>query len=505
MVVLGDSITNPIYGTFFADGSDRTHFPPQNGFHNVWTPTEGWYAVNVPIVGLSGGSGGYMNWRGVGAFARYWEEGRSYGPRISGSDLPGGAIGWVVDAAARWDFVGAPLQPAALRMTSTLFTPVSQTGELNHGSLASEMIGRGDLRVRHVVYTAPGMVTVPSVLFTRTGDSAITMAYPQPGATPRWAGMDFPARSAQSTWEPDVAKFDMSTSMNYPFAWTPGQGRSYVTSGTMFYDAASTGMSILSLANGGDNTLDHLRTQQNFAQPGWFWGRNRGYHEDALLSWLDAHDMTQPDVTPVIMVTLGTNTANPDNGTNHESIKEMSTEWYAYNLRAIIAKYRAVYAQRGLDPYFLLVSMYDFGEGFPNQFIDTRAERMWEVRQTDPKPERIGFVSLPALMGYANGGGFLTEWYHESWDFHLSSAGSIKLAEVLWECFKAETCAGDFDQNGLVNNNDFFAYISAYSAADPRCDMTTTAINGQPGWGVPNGTISSDDFFYYLIRFAEGC
>jgi hypothetical protein len=36
-------------------------------------------------------------------------------------------------------------------------------------------------------------------------------------------------------------------------------------------------------------------------------------------------------------------------------------------------------------------------------------------------------------------------------------------------------------------------------------DRTTGAIQGQPGYGVPNGVINNDDFFYYLALFAAGC
>ena len=36
-------------------------------------------------------------------------------------------------------------------------------------------------------------------------------------------------------------------------------------------------------------------------------------------------------------------------------------------------------------------------------------------------------------------------------------------------------------------------------------DLTTGAIAGQPGYGVPNGILNNDDFFYYLAIFAAGC
>ncbi len=62
--------------------------------------------------------------------------------------------------------------------------------------------------------------------------------------------------------------------------------------------------------------------------------------------------------------------------------------------------------------------------------------------------------------------------------------------------------------NGIVNNDDFFYYLSRY-AANLGCvscptppDLTTTAIPGSVGYGVPNGILNNDDFFYYLTIFA---
>jgi hypothetical protein len=36
-------------------------------------------------------------------------------------------------------------------------------------------------------------------------------------------------------------------------------------------------------------------------------------------------------------------------------------------------------------------------------------------------------------------------------------------------------------------------------------DLTTGAVPGQPGYGVPDGVLNNDDFFYYLSLFAAGC
>ena len=60
--------------------------------------------------------------------------------------------------------------------------------------------------------------------------------------------------------------------------------------------------------------------------------------------------------------------------------------------------------------------------------------------------------------------------------------------------------------NGVLNNDDFFYFLAQFAAGNVAvADMTTTAIPGSPGYGVPNGVINNDDFFYYLAVFAAGC
>ncbi len=60
--------------------------------------------------------------------------------------------------------------------------------------------------------------------------------------------------------------------------------------------------------------------------------------------------------------------------------------------------------------------------------------------------------------------------------------------------------------NGTLNNDDFFYYLSQYAAGNLSvADMTTTALPGSVGYGVPNGVLNTDDFFYYLSQFAAGC
>jgi hypothetical protein len=69
--------------------------------------------------------------------------------------------------------------------------------------------------------------------------------------------------------------------------------------------------------------------------------------------------------------------------------------------------------------------------------------------------------------------------------------------------------------DGMINNDDFFYYLVLFSQSigcgpGPNpCptppDLTTTAIPGAPGYGVPDGNLQNDDFFYYLLLFAAGC
>jgi len=60
--------------------------------------------------------------------------------------------------------------------------------------------------------------------------------------------------------------------------------------------------------------------------------------------------------------------------------------------------------------------------------------------------------------------------------------------------------------NGTLNNDDFFYYLSQFAAGNIAiADLTTGAVPGQPGYGVPNGIINNDDFFFYLSIFSAGC
>ena len=60
--------------------------------------------------------------------------------------------------------------------------------------------------------------------------------------------------------------------------------------------------------------------------------------------------------------------------------------------------------------------------------------------------------------------------------------------------------------NGVVSNEDFFYFLAQFSAGNTAvADMTTSAIPGGAGYAQPNGVINNEDFFYYLSIFAQGC
>ena len=60
--------------------------------------------------------------------------------------------------------------------------------------------------------------------------------------------------------------------------------------------------------------------------------------------------------------------------------------------------------------------------------------------------------------------------------------------------------------DGTLNNEDFFYYLAQFAAGNLTvADLTAGAVAGQPGYGTPNGVLNNEDFFYYLSIFAAGC
>ena len=60
--------------------------------------------------------------------------------------------------------------------------------------------------------------------------------------------------------------------------------------------------------------------------------------------------------------------------------------------------------------------------------------------------------------------------------------------------------------DGVLSNEDFFYYLAQFAEHNLEvADLTTTAVPGAPGFGVPDGVLTNEDFFYYLLLFSAGC
>ena len=60
--------------------------------------------------------------------------------------------------------------------------------------------------------------------------------------------------------------------------------------------------------------------------------------------------------------------------------------------------------------------------------------------------------------------------------------------------------------NGLVDADDFFYFLDQFVAGNADvADLTGSSNPNDPDYGVPNGVIDADDFFYFLDAFVVGC
>jgi len=109
----------------------------------------------------------------------------------------------------------------------------------------------------------------------------------------------------------------------------------------------------------------------------------------------------------------------------------------------------------------------------------------WRFR-VDP----VGTPAPQAVLGMARDGrgGVLI----------LSAAGEVlEIASV--RCTADLAGAPDGGPDGLLDADDFFAYLNLFASGDPGADLA-----GAPDGG-PDGTLDANDFFEYLSLFADGC
>ena len=67
------------------------------------------------------------------------------------------------------------------------------------------------------------------------------------------------------------------------------------------------------------------------------------------------------------------------------------------------------------------------------------------------------------------------------------------LDAVLIQTIACESCVADFEGDGDLDAEDFFAFLDAFAASDDAADL-----EGDGDW-------DAEDFFLYLDAFANGC
>ncbi|MEO1511432.1 MAG: GC-type dockerin domain-anchored protein, partial [Planctomycetota bacterium] len=58
----------------------------------------------------------------------------------------------------------------------------------------------------------------------------------------------------------------------------------------------------------------------------------------------------------------------------------------------------------------------------------------------------------------------------------------------------------------LISYVDLTFYQAMYYAGEPGADLTTSNTNpGDPGYGVPDGTVDGSDLFYFVDLYLNVC
>ncbi len=197
------------------------------------------------------------------------------------------------------------------------------------------------------------------------------------------------------------------------------------------------------------------------------------------------------------------------------------------------------------ETYFMLLNQYnDFGPNYNWSLVSTLNSATGVISEFDPAvrpnntPQSLVYDQWVEIrVDFDLTADTLTMWYNGNqvttgpWkrvpastlnlacvDLYANAATSVFYDDLSVQQAGTPACRPDLTTtaipgspgygtpNGVLNNDDFFFYLSQFAAGNVAvADMTTTAIPGSPGYGVPNGVINNDDFFFYLSIFAAGC
>lgn len=95
---------------------------------------------------------------------------------------------------------------------------------------------------------------------------------------------------------------------------------------------------------------------------------------------------------------------------------------------------------------------------------------------------------------------------------HLPSVSYTLLIEPIVEsCVVDMTGSGDPNNpdygvpNGSLDVDDFFYFLDRFAAGDREADLTGSSDPNDSTYGRPDGDVDADDFFYFLDIFSQGC
>ncbi len=114
-----------------------------------------------------------------------------------------------------------------------------------------------------------------------------------------------------------------------------------------------------------------------------------------------------------------------------------------------------------------------------------------QERQADLQPPSGSITQISSFGEDAKG------------DLYIVSLSGRVFRLIAADGYNGCDCPADFSgpagvPDGIVDADDFFAYLAFFADGDLRADLTGPD-------GVPDGVIDADDFFEFLALFAQGC
>jgi len=150
--------------------------------------------------------------------------------------------------------------------------------------------------------------------------------------------------------------------------------------------------------------------------------------------------------------------------------------------------------------------------GFVQQLLDLAADQnddqvLYALQFSDPKVLRSDdqgatFSAFDEGLGLAGASRSLTFVDAPRPRLLMSSGTGVFARDLPTPPCPADLTGpgGDGVPDGALTSDDFFFYLGLFADGDLAADLT-----GPGGDGVPDGALTSDDFFFYLGLFAAGC